>query len=247
MGKDSVVNMFVNREEYLEQLKTLVNIESGSYNAAGINRVADQLEAWYRDLGWHVQRHHLEGQILQQTGHALLVAVPVGIGQLVVGLRPAPLGQEADAPGKKVVIRSAHDLLQQPMGVHCEHIGGNLRAVPVAGDGDIAALVHLGGHGQRAGGEFNIDVAHRHGFGHAGDGDIGIGGQGIAAHPGTERGVGRKEHGQNCHDQNGNLDSQREFFPAGGGRSSLMHGEGSFLEHVGCGREHQHLHYRGCT
>ena len=70
MGKDSVVNMFVNREEYLEQLKTLVNIESGSYNAAGINRVADQLEAWYRDLGWHVQRHHLD----DRTGDLLEIS-----------------------------------------------------------------------------------------------------------------------------------------------------------------------------
>ena len=49
----------VNREEYLEQLKTLVNIESGSYNPAGINRVADELERWYRELGWHIQRHDL--------------------------------------------------------------------------------------------------------------------------------------------------------------------------------------------
>ena len=70
MGKDSVVNMFVNREEYLEQLKTLVNIESGSYNAAGINRVADQLEAWYRDLGWHIQRHHLD----DRTGDLLEIS-----------------------------------------------------------------------------------------------------------------------------------------------------------------------------
>ena len=42
----------VDRGEYLEQLKTLVNIESGSYDPEGINRVADQLETWYRDLGW---------------------------------------------------------------------------------------------------------------------------------------------------------------------------------------------------
>lgn len=49
----------VNREEYLTQLKTLVNIDSGSYDPDGINRVADQLEAWFRALGWHIQTHDL--------------------------------------------------------------------------------------------------------------------------------------------------------------------------------------------
>lgn len=62
----------VNREEYLEQLKTLVNIESGSYNPAGINRVADELERWYRELGWHIQRHDLgpeTGNLLEISNH----------------------------------------------------------------------------------------------------------------------------------------------------------------------------------
>lgn len=62
--------MMVDREEYLEQLKTLVNIESGSYNAAGINRVADQLEAWYREMGWHIQRHDLG----PETGNLLEIS-----------------------------------------------------------------------------------------------------------------------------------------------------------------------------
>ena len=60
----------VDRGEYLEQLKTLVNIESGSYDPEGINRVADQLEAWYRDLGWHIQRHHLD----DRTGDLLEIS-----------------------------------------------------------------------------------------------------------------------------------------------------------------------------
>ncbi|MBQ4425118.1 MAG: M20 family metallopeptidase [Lachnospiraceae bacterium] len=46
-------------EEYLLQMETLVNIDCGSYNAAGINRVADKLEEWYREIGWHVIRHDL--------------------------------------------------------------------------------------------------------------------------------------------------------------------------------------------
>ena len=49
----------VDREEYLRQLETLVNIDSGSLDPEGINRVADQLESWYRELGWHIQRHDL--------------------------------------------------------------------------------------------------------------------------------------------------------------------------------------------
>lgn len=60
----------VDREEYLEQLKALVNIESGSYNAAGINQVADQLEAWYRELGWHIRRHDLG----PETGNLLEIS-----------------------------------------------------------------------------------------------------------------------------------------------------------------------------
>ncbi|NBI67923.1 M20 family peptidase [Pseudoflavonifractor sp. 60] len=60
----------VDQEEYIEQLKTLVNIESGSYNAAGINRVADQLETWYRELGWYIQRHNLG----PQTGNLLEIS-----------------------------------------------------------------------------------------------------------------------------------------------------------------------------
>ena len=41
----------------LKQLETLVNIDSGSHNAAGVNKVADVIEGWYRDLGWHVINH----------------------------------------------------------------------------------------------------------------------------------------------------------------------------------------------
>lgn len=40
---------------YLKQLEELVNIDSGSYNAVGINKVADCLERWYTALGWHVK------------------------------------------------------------------------------------------------------------------------------------------------------------------------------------------------
>ena len=62
--------MTVDREEYLAQLAALVNIDSGSYDPAGINRVADQLEAWYRELGCHIQRHGLG----PETGNLLEIS-----------------------------------------------------------------------------------------------------------------------------------------------------------------------------
>ena len=45
----------MNLELYLEQMKELVNIDSGSGNVAGINRVADKLAGWYQEIGWNVE------------------------------------------------------------------------------------------------------------------------------------------------------------------------------------------------
>ena len=41
----------MNLELYLEQMKELVNIDSGSGNVAGINRVADKLAGIRRSAG----------------------------------------------------------------------------------------------------------------------------------------------------------------------------------------------------
>lgn len=54
---------------YLRQLEELVNIDSGSKNAAGINQVADRLEAWYRELGWNIESISLG----EETGRMLLI------------------------------------------------------------------------------------------------------------------------------------------------------------------------------
>lgn len=54
---------------YLKQLEELVNIDSGSKNAAGINLVADKLEQWYLDLGWDVKPIDLG----EKTGRMLLI------------------------------------------------------------------------------------------------------------------------------------------------------------------------------
>ena len=59
----------MNLDLYLKQLEELVNIDSGSKNAAGINRVADCLEKWYLDLGWHVEPVFLG----EETGRLLLI------------------------------------------------------------------------------------------------------------------------------------------------------------------------------
>lgn len=54
---------------YLQQLETLVNLDSGSKNAVGINRVADLLEQWYQELGWNVESVFLG----EETGRLLLI------------------------------------------------------------------------------------------------------------------------------------------------------------------------------
>lgn len=54
---------------YLSQLEELVNIDSGSQNADGINRVADCLEKWYRELGWNAESI----PVGEKTGRVLLI------------------------------------------------------------------------------------------------------------------------------------------------------------------------------
>lgn len=58
-------------KDYIDRLEALVNIESGSLNAAGITRVADTLTGWYEQLGgWQVTTHHLDdrtGPLLEIT------------------------------------------------------------------------------------------------------------------------------------------------------------------------------------
>ncbi len=60
----------VNIEKYLKQLETVVNIDCGSYNPDGINKVADCFMNWYRELGWHVKSHDLG----PKTGYLLEIS-----------------------------------------------------------------------------------------------------------------------------------------------------------------------------
>jgi glutamate carboxypeptidase len=52
--RDLVASRF---EEYLAELETLVNIDSGSFSPAGVNRVVDRCEQRFRAFGWDVERH----------------------------------------------------------------------------------------------------------------------------------------------------------------------------------------------
>lgn len=45
------------RDGYLADLHRLVEIDSGTYDKAGVDRVVDLLAGWYRDLGCTVARH----------------------------------------------------------------------------------------------------------------------------------------------------------------------------------------------
>ncbi|HEY7605756.1 MAG TPA: M20 family metallopeptidase [Actinomycetes bacterium] len=43
--------------EVLARIEELVNIDSGSYSAAGVNQVADRCQARFQETGWTVERH----------------------------------------------------------------------------------------------------------------------------------------------------------------------------------------------
>ena len=48
-----------NLEQYLEELKSLVNIDCGTYTPAGVAKIADIMTAKYEGLGWQVSRKDL--------------------------------------------------------------------------------------------------------------------------------------------------------------------------------------------
>ena len=54
---------------FLKHMEEIVNIDSGSHNAAGIDRVADCLESWYREIGWNVESI----SVGEETGRVLLI------------------------------------------------------------------------------------------------------------------------------------------------------------------------------
>jgi glutamate carboxypeptidase len=65
-------------DPYVESLREMVNIDSGSYTPDGVNRIADLCEKRFRSNGWEVDRRpHRAGE-----------GAPEQLGDLVIGRRP---------------------------------------------------------------------------------------------------------------------------------------------------------------
>jgi glutamate carboxypeptidase len=83
-------------DDLLARLEELVNIDSGSFSAAGVNRVADLCQARFEAGGWQVERHrHRPDQ--EWTGPPL--------GDLVLGRRA---GARPVAEGGRRLLLMAH-------------------------------------------------------------------------------------------------------------------------------------------
>ena len=60
-------------DEYLAELETLVNIDSGSFSPRGVNAVADRCEQRFRSFGWDVERRaHAPGPGERQLGDLVI-------------------------------------------------------------------------------------------------------------------------------------------------------------------------------
>src|SRR5260370_25055947 len=79
---------------YLEELRELCAIDSGSYNKAGLDEMAARLGARVRDLGMHVTIIEREGwrndlySVLRGNGGGTVL--PVGPLDTLYPIRPAP-------------------------------------------------------------------------------------------------------------------------------------------------------------
>src|SRR5207248_4578228 len=64
------------RDAFVELLRDLVDIDSGTYSPQGVNRVADHLEGRFMGAGWHADRRaHTPGQGAKQLGDVLVATV----------------------------------------------------------------------------------------------------------------------------------------------------------------------------
>lgn len=46
-------------EQYLAELKPLINVDCGTWTPAGVHQIADLMSEKYQSLGWQVERHDL--------------------------------------------------------------------------------------------------------------------------------------------------------------------------------------------
>jgi glutamate carboxypeptidase len=82
----------------LARIEELVNLDSGSWSAEGVNRVADRCEARFREGGWRVERHpHRPGP--DWTGP--------GLGDVLVGRRAG--GLPAERGGRRLLLLAHMD------------------------------------------------------------------------------------------------------------------------------------------
>ena len=52
------------KETFLEHLKPFINTDCGSYQPAGVGKIADMLTEKYTALGgWHIKRQHLHDEV----------------------------------------------------------------------------------------------------------------------------------------------------------------------------------------
>lgn len=69
-----------NKDSFVEGLRDLVDVDSGTYSADGVNRVADLLERRFRDAGWAVERRAHRPEKGQPRLGDLLIARVKGSG-----------------------------------------------------------------------------------------------------------------------------------------------------------------------
>ncbi|NMA94639.1 MAG: M20 family metallopeptidase [Clostridiales bacterium] len=50
-------------EDYIKELEELVNIDSGTSNIEGVNRIADLFEEKYNSINWNVKRHRFDDSV----------------------------------------------------------------------------------------------------------------------------------------------------------------------------------------
>ncbi|HEX9299047.1 MAG TPA: M20 family metallopeptidase [Actinomycetota bacterium] len=61
------------RDRYLVALRTMVNIDCGTFNRAGVNDIADRCESRFREGGWEVQRMgHVSGDDGAELGDTVV-------------------------------------------------------------------------------------------------------------------------------------------------------------------------------
>lgn len=63
MNKGAEQTPVISVEEFLKDLKTLIDIESYSWDPAGVQRVADVFRTWFTELGWICEELHFGDEV----------------------------------------------------------------------------------------------------------------------------------------------------------------------------------------